>query len=367
MDTDTNIDDRCFSDQFQDEPADSSVDFVSHDGSTILEVQAKPQGIRGMYTGLMQLALGLSQRPESHLGVLVIDSSRISKERLTSEWEQLRTLFTRKIARRLAIICIRDGEHWSQPDNPSLNHLAAGVLANKELGFTQSSGLRKLERTSKKAEIYKVLLGRWLLSKGPIGIGELGEHVGCSYPTVRKSLDSISSLESGLRQGDATHFPARVWTDIMALTSGKRHSIRFIDRSGQRPDLDSLIRRLDSKKPKNVAFGGVVAARHWDSKFDLNGTPRIDLHVHCANDLLDLGFIRKLDPALKEDKAEEFTDSPTVVVHAITRTESDFENHRSGGLPIVDPVETAIDLIDLGLTQQANNLFARLRKEVPIA
>jgi hypothetical protein len=361
------IDESWFSEHYQHEPADSPVDFVSRDGATIIEVKAMPQGMRGMYTGLMQLAVSLSQRPEARMGVLIIDGSRISQERISSEWVQLREVFAPKIAKRLSIIVVRDEEHWRQPDNPMLDQLAAGLLADEELGFKKSSELRKVEQTSKKAEIFKVLVGRWLMSKGPIGIGELGQHVGCSYPTVRKSLDSIPASESGLREGDVTQFPKKVWQDVLALASSDRQSIQFVDRSGQRPNPESLIKRLNRIKPQHVAFGGVVAARHWHTKFDLNGTPRIDLLVHCPNQLLDLSFIRKLDPALKENTGRGFDDSPTVVVHPITRREPDFTTSSDGGLPIADPVETALDLTEMGLTAQANDLFSHFRKEVRFA
>ena len=120
-------------------------------------------------------------------------------------------------------------------------------------------------------------------------------------------------------------------------------------------------------KPKHVAYGGVVAARHWQANFDLNGTPRIDLVVHCPNQLVDLGFVKKLDPALKENTGRSFDDSPTVVIHPITRREPDFTKNADGGLPIADPVETALDLTEMGLTAQANNLFSHFRKEVRFA
>ncbi|MDB4533159.1 hypothetical protein N9248_02515 [bacterium] len=361
------IDEHWFSEHYQHEPADSPVDFVSRDGATILEVQAKPQGMRGLYSGLMQLAVSLSQRPEARTGVLVMDGSRISKERISNEWDQLRELFAPKISKRLSMIVIRDGEHWKQRDNPSIDQLAEGILADEELGFRKSSELRKIEQTSKKAEIFKVLIVRWLMSKGPIGIGELGQHVGCSYPTVRKSLDSIPASESGLREGDISHFPKNVWQDVLTLTKSDRQSIQFVDRSGQRPNPESLIKRLDRNQPKHVAFGGVVAARHWHADFDLNGTPRIDLLVHCPNQILDLSFIQKLDPALKENTDEKSDDSPTVVVHPITRLEPDFTTQPNVGLPLADPVETALDLIDMGLNAQANDLFGHLRTEVRFA
>ena len=116
-----------------------------------------------------------------------------------------------------------DGEHWKQRDNPSIDQLAEGILADEELGFRKSSELRKIEQTSKKAEIFKVLIVRWLMSKGPIGIGELGQHVGCSYPTIRKSLDSISAPESGLREGDISQVPAA--TDCLVLSANPRRQI----------------------------------------------------------------------------------------------------------------------------------------------
>lgn len=187
-----------FSEFFTAEHSDCAVDFVSRDRSTILEVQSKPQGMRGMYSGLLQVASELDRRPEANLGCLAINTTRIASERVECEWQQLRRLFVPTIAERLAIVAVREGEVWFDPPGSTLEQLATTLSSHPTLGFAEQHHLRRVSRTSRQAEIFKTLLSRWLLDRGRIGIGDLGKLVGGSYPTVRKALDSVGSTEPAL-------------------------------------------------------------------------------------------------------------------------------------------------------------------------
>ncbi len=115
-------------------------------------------------------------------------------------------------------------------------------------------------------------------------------------------------------------------------------------------------------RPSRVALGGVAAARHWHSDFDLHGIPRLDLLLHTPGDNVDLDFVKKLDPALRQ--IDDYDESPVLVVRPLRRADPLFERVPNTSLPFADPVETALDLNDLGLTAQANQLFAHFRPEV---
>jgi len=115
-------------------------------------------------------------------------------------------------------------------------------------------------------------------------------------------------------------------------------------------------------RPSGIALGGVVAARHWHPEFDLHGTPRLDLLLHAPEDTLDLSFVRKLDPALR--RIDEYDESPVLVIRPLQRSDPLFEVVPDKSLPLADPVETTLDLRDLGLMAQAGQLLAHFRTEV---
>ena len=75
--------------------------------------------------------------------------------------------------------------------------------------------------------------------------------------------------------------------------------------------------------------------------------------------------MQKLDPALK--RIEDFDESPILVIRPLQRADPLFDRVRDTSLPFADPVETALDLCDLGLTAQAGQLFAHFRPEARLA
>jgi DNA-binding MarR family transcriptional regulator len=211
-----------------------------------------------------------------------------------------------------------------------------------------------------------VLLIRWLRNEGPISIGQLAKEVGCSYPTVRVALRRLESKkylskESG-RLVQLTRFPQETWRELVTLAPTIRQPLRFIDKSGEKPNPDRLLDRLKAIQPKGIALSGVVAARHWNPDFDLHGTPRLDLVTHAPDNIADLRFLKRLDPALKQ--TDDPDASPAIVIHLLVRSAANFTEVERNGLPYADPLETVLDLHELGLTQQANQLLSHFRKEV---
>jgi hypothetical protein len=185
---------------------------------------------------------------------------------------------------------------------------------------------------------------------------------------MRLALSKLEKKGSLTRHPGRTvefnQFPQEYWQLVLSQSSSLRQSISFVDSSGVGTDTLRLLQRLKRLRPAGTALGGVIAARHWDPDFDLNGTPRLDLNVHAPDGYLDLSFLRMLDPALKEAHANE--ESPVLVIHPLQRAKSLF-TEKPNALPIADPVETALDLHEMGLPQQANALFHYFRKEVRLA
>lgn len=347
----------------------AAVDYLSRNGKTAVAVQKVIYGSRGLYSAVMQLAIFLERNPAVERACLVLNRTRMSLKRLKDEWQSSKKVLRSLAAQRICLIVVGNGEIWVEPDEPYLRRIARVFeeAASRDDGapgeFVQQHPGQKLY------EVLKVLLNRWLQKQGPIAIGGLAEEVGCSYPTARKALDK-PSLRNALqttsnRSVELKAFPHDSWRELVALSSTQRNSVRFRDRSGEKPTPQGLLKRLEKNKPPHLALGGVLAARHWHSNFDLHGTPRLDLVYHAPTGKIDLEFVRKLDPALT--RTDDPSEPAVLVVHPLIRATPLFIGKTEKSIPWADPVETALDLCDLSLTTQANQLLTHLRPEVRLA
>ena len=61
---------------------------------------------------------------------------------------------------------------------------------------------------------------------------------------------------------------------------------------------------------------------------------------------------------------ENQSQSAAVVVHPLLRHDPRFEGEAGACLPLADPVETVLDLYELGLTAQAGQLMTHLRPDL---
>jgi hypothetical protein len=68
-----------------------------------------------------------------------------------------------------------------------------------------------------------------------------------------------------------------------------------------------------------------------------------------------------LDPALELGNGDC---SAVVAVHLVRRNESLFETASASDLPTADPIETVLDLLEMGLTAQAEQALAHFRPEL---
>lgn len=345
---------------------DRAVDFMSRDGKLAVEVQRASYGSRGLYSAVMQLALFLERKPAVRRACLVLNQTQMTLDRLKEEWTAVRSVLQVSIARRLSIIVVQNGKSWIDPNESQIRRIAESYEASSLRGDQSEGEVVRQYSGQKSYEVVKVLINRWLQKQAPIAIGELAKVVGCSFPTARKSLDK-PSLRNAVRftsnrSVELTRFPHHAWNELVVLS---RNSFRFRDRSGSKTNPLDLLSRLNRLSPPHVAMGGVVSARHWHRNFDLNGTPRLDLACHAPDGIVDLSFVRRVDPALAimEDPAE----SAMLVIHPVVRASSLFVENSAGGIPWADPVQTALDLNDLSLTVQVNQMLTHLRPESRLA
>jgi hypothetical protein len=126
--------------------------------------------------------------------------------------------------------------------------------------------------------------------------------------------------------------------------------MRFADRSGQPESPAALLRRLGKVAPEGVAVGGVAGARHYHPGLDLVGLPRVDLSVHAPTRDVEIAFVARLDPALKQ--VEDPADPARLVLHFVRHANALF-TPSPGGLPWSDIVECLLDLNEAGLQPQA--------------
>jgi hypothetical protein len=343
------------------------IDYISRDKRTAVEVKQSSHGSRGLYAATMRLAIFLTHHSHVRRGCLVLNRTRLSLERLREEWYQCKAVFQESVSCRLAIVVVEDRESWIEPDDPYIRRIAQvfeSAARDRRNGgeLCVQVGPRRGQMFY---EILKVLICRWLQRQGPIPLGKLAEDVGCSYPTVRKSLERVSLRKflgfTSSRSVELKAFPHAAWNELLALSPTMRNSLRFRDRTGDKPAPEGLLKRLKKIRQPLLATSGVLAARFWHSDFDLHGTPRLDLVYHAAGGEVDLSFVRRLDPALALD--EDMSASPALVVHPVARAASLFVENVNGNLPWADPVETALDLCDMSLTVQANQLLTHLRPE----
>jgi len=244
--------------------------------------------------------------------------------------------------------------------------------AGKDIGASQwedpRGGIRGLPAvapgpTRMSVQVTKVLLVRWLRGQGPVGVGDLMGQVGCSYPTAAAALARLGDAgllrRSRNRSVELRAFPAGAWQELGVWESRFRRVLRYRDPTG-RETPGGLLQRLERGRPAGVALGGVAAARWWDPALDLHGMPRLDVVVHAPGGRADPGFVAQLDPGLVP--VVKPNDPGVLAVRSLTRAQSLFEE-RQGALAVADPVETILDLHDLGLDAQAGALIRRLRPE----
>jgi predicted transcriptional regulator len=362
------IDDKWWNTEFRPGSRQDGVDHVSRDGRIAVEVRKGLRSLRDFDAEILQLARAMDKNSSIQQACLVLVSPTLSLERIRHEWATLRRVVSQEFRKRLSIVALTREGPWVEPDEPFFRRIA-NVFEGVTQGRAQDRVVRMKSPESRKFyEAVKILLVRWLRHEEPIAIGSLAEGVGCSYPTIRSSLRRLEQdryiQRHSNRTVELTRFPTKAWEELLALDRQLRQPIRFIDASGDKPNPIGLIERLQRMRPSGIALGGVLAARHWHQTFDLHGTPRVDLVAHAPDAVVDLKFVKRLDPALKI--VDDTTTSATLVIRPLVRNANLFESMGSE-MPVADPVETTLDLSELGLTQQASKLLAHFRKEVRLS
>jgi hypothetical protein len=360
-------------------------DLLSPDGRQAYEIKLSGRGVRDLRDSAFRLATFLATHPNVQHGYLLASLIRISQTRLRAEWSLIKQVLLPAYAARMNLVAVVDGILVADPSAPPTSPVIDRFLeitrktssppdSQRPSPPPDNSHIRNpLAVTWKHLEIEKILLNRWLLHDKPIPLGVLSRQVGCSYPTAHQAIRQLSANDL-IRRGHGrsvalAQYPRDRWTEILRAQRLVYPPERFVDPTADPGAVDAILKRLNRSHPKDVALGGVLAARRLDPSFDLNGTPRIDLLLHtplprnssAVASIPDSNeFVHRLDPALKRQSPN--IHGPTVLVlHRTFRHDSLFQENTP--IPFASPVDVLFHLNDLGLTAQAAALLRHLRQD----
>lgn len=276
----------------------------------------------------------------------VLRDPEYSTDAIKEVWKLCEQIFKSEIIKDVRLIVMRssaDGEYEfegypKKVSNDEIKHIMDHLPQKRNLQIAGNSS----------HEILRVLMLRWLKRLGPTTLTELGDDAGYTYKPVRLAVDKLRlNLFKGSGGYEFKSFPKAAWTKLVMEATTVRETKWFhVDGDQPRSPAAMLDRfyKLSAETTNHVGMGGVTGARGY-SDIDLIGLPRLDFTVHCANDEPDLGFLKKLDPALK--LTPESSGKCSVAIHLLRRPNAFFDDR------LADPVECLLDLHEMRLDQQA--------------
>ena len=329
-------------------------------GNRLIQVRIGVAALRSVRLGLMQLAYALSER-RGFTGFLVLADPSVTRKRLQSEWQLAASVLRPEVSNRIILCILKDAHFIGIPRDldTQTQRIILDVVGKK----SPRPGSHPA-RSDASFVILKVLLLQWLKDGRPITANWLARSSGYSYPTVANVLQSLGGLIERMsdRRIRLRWFPKEEFARLLAASPRARATVRFADRSGQARSVESHLRRLVKLNQRGLAIGGVLGAKHHLSELDLVGVPRLDISVHSPRRQMDLGFIEKLDPALK--RVRDPLEPATVAVHFVRHADS-FFSLREGGLHWADPLECLLDLYEARLQKQASQFLDALLRNHP--
>lgn len=324
-----------------------------------VEEKTRITSLRVVRDAFIQLAYGFICEGFSGRAILLLIEPNISYDRLIDEWAKAKSAFRPEILEYLSVVIYHDGQLLSIPDNleEELN-TALLEVCEKELADKRNP----MPKPDYKAEIYKVLIYKSLMKEGAMTSDWISQTVGCNYRTVANTLDSVGDalMRHSDRSVELEYFPKEAWEWLLVHLDKSRMTKRYSDRSGQPRSIESLLKRLAKTGNDNIAVAGTMGAQHHYPDIDVIGIPRLDFTVHCPDKYLNIDFIEKLDPALKEQS--DPTKQASVVVHFIRREKS-FFTLNPNGVAWADPVECLLDLHEMRLEPQALDFINYLQNK----
>ncbi len=335
------------------------VDLVGDDGRSIVEVKRRLLGTRDLRATILQLALAAARVEHLERGVLVAAFPRMSSARVVEAWTEALGALRPDIAQALSLVAVASDGDVATTDDPAGAKILAALHALHANDRNETPAAPRPDWTPKTASVWLVLAAAWLRGEGFLPVTEIMQRAGVSDPTARAALDLLASRDevgrSSNRSVGLTRLPLRTLGEIGLLAPRVRRTQHLVDGTGRKPDPVRLSERIRRSAPDGVAFGGIIAARHYTPRFDLNGLPRVDVVVSesVAHDWLE-----RIDPAL--EPAADRESAPVLAIHSLGGRQARFADAHHG-LPIADPADTLLDLLAMRLGDHAADLIVKLR------
>lgn len=311
--------------------------------------------LRDLRGQLLAAAYRLKADADARIQVLcLLADSKITPARIEAELDLLRNVLLPDLASRIHLgRWNRDGRTAGVPElgNGFRDWLAD--LVRKQTGHGSAGG-------SRHAVLGHLVLS-WLRQEGPLATSAIQTAVGASYPTVAQVLKRLEALgvlqRISDRRVELKRFPWDEWGRWIVAGRDLRKTVVFVDPSGRGRTPQEMARRLAKLERDDVGVGGVLGAKHYFPKLDINGSVRLDLSVAGHSKAVDLGFIRKLDAGLV--RSDDPNQTGAVAVHFLGKRVPGFERGQDGML-WADPLECLSDLYELRLDGQAQEMLHRL-------
>jgi hypothetical protein len=323
---------------------------------SIFIYKARVNDLRLVQSTILNLAKILSELPD-YACVVIIDGTKISKSRLWDEWQSLYKLLQPSILNRLRMVVFTRDSIIEKFGDLTNDEIVALVEIREELSKSSFKNLN--HRKDALFEILRILLIHWFRRSGSLQLTRLEHISGYSYPTVAAALNKLDDnlIRHSDRSVELKSFPQRNWLKLITTSDEKRAVSGYW---AYRPkSMEYLIKRVQERHEKDIAFGGVIGARYYLPGIDLTGIHRLDLTVLKWDSSGIETMIRELDPGLK--KIERGT-LPQVLVHNLTRAESLFNQGET--FNIADEVECLLDLHEARLESPFSELLEHFKEQV---
>ena len=314
-------------------------------------------GSREFRAEVVGLAIRISGEPDNAMIVLAARFPRMTRARIQDEWRSLTKVLRPDVVPKLGLMAFAADGPVVQPEDAWLLDKVATVDAElPSPSDTHRASSFSFAWTAKTFSVWRALLDAWLTGEGSLQVTQLCERSGCSHPTVRSVVDYMKSKREVTIESDRSvilaALPRQSLDEVVVNIDRLRRTRRYVDATGLPGNPDRLLRRVLARGMDGVLVGGVAAARHYLTSFDLNGLPRLDVSVTPANGLV----LHDLDPALAEAVSSQA--SPVLVVHETSVN----AKHRLPATGYAAPSEVLLDLLELRLNEQALDFAAVFRR-----
>lgn len=316
----------------------------------------KPHAVRDLRAGLMELAGWLADHPDQH-GLLLLLDRRLSTQRLNEEMAIAGKVVNSPIFARLRVLEVPN----EFPLEASLEE--AGLTREQATGvdkalrkvFTRTPGSRSPR--SAYDLVFEHLINSYLLHCGPMTTESIMSATGFSYPPVASALRKLEPhiRRHSDRRVELKHFPRQEWNRFVSVFERGQFCRKFTMASELVRSPEKLLVRYQKFASDETAVGGVHAAKHYDSNFDLIGSSRLDICISGSQLENSSNLARQIDPAL--ESAPFNCTNPTLVIWPVHRAEALFQSTRESHTRWAAPVSCLLALHDARLEAQAEELI----------